>query len=266
MNNVDYRPVEANLRAAMRCYARVSSQGEARDYPGLSVAWCGLDCAVFNSALLNQPASIEELRRMLAMAELHFRQRKVGWTFWLCNDMLRGGSLEAARTAVREARLELIAQPPGMFVRHLAPPTRKLPELMIRKVRTAPETLDFAHLSSVIFNLSYRTAQAIYGNPDVWAGAMEGWVGYLDGQAVSLATVVIAAGVAGVYSVGTLPSHQRRGYAEVMIRHALGQCPAGAVQGSVLQSTVEGMNLYTRLGYQPVTSFGVYIREGSAYL
>ena len=106
MNNVDYRPVEANLRAAMRCYARVSPQGEARDYPGLSVAWSGLDTAVFNSALLNQPASVEELQRLLAMAEVHFRQRKVGWTFWLCNDMLRDGSLEAARSTARSDEIQ----------------------------------------------------------------------------------------------------------------------------------------------------------------
>jgi ribosomal protein S18 acetylase RimI-like enzyme len=265
MNNVLYRSVDTNLRAAMRCYARVSPKGEARDYPGLSVASCGMNCAVFNSAMLSEPSSVNGLRRLLAMSDLHFRQRKLGWTFWLCEDMLSSEAMQTSRSLLREAGLDLIAQPPGMYAAALNPPRRSAAPLEMRPVRNVPETLDFAHLSSVIFNLPYPTSQAIYGTPELWTGCMRGWVGYLESQPVSIATVVIAGGVAGVYSVGTLPAFQCKGFAETMIRHALTHArEENGVEETVLQSTPEGMSLYTRLGYQPVTRFGVYLQEGPA--
>ncbi|HYO80572.1 MAG TPA: GNAT family N-acetyltransferase [Bryobacteraceae bacterium] len=260
-----YRAVEANLRGAMRCYARVSPRGEARDYPGLTVASCGMNCAVFNSAMLTRPADSDDLRRLLAMSQLHFRQRSLGWTFWLCEDMLTDSATQAVRNALRDAGLALIAQPPGMYASALQPPRRAAARIAIREVNNPAVMLDFAHLSSVIFNLPFGTARSIYAVPELWTGDMRGWVGYLDSQAVCIATVVIAGGVAGVYSVGTLPAFQCRGYAESIMRHGLARAREDSgIEETVLQSTPEGMSLYTRLGYVPVTRFGVYLQEGPA--
>ncbi len=260
---MQYQVVEENLRVAMRCYSRVSEQGEARDYPGVAVSYCGLTAAVFNSALLNAPADEEGLRRALTLASFHFRQRGVGWTLWLCEDLLTEASLrKRVRTLAQESGLDQIATPPGMYATHLEPPAHVLPVLTYRRVDDASTRMDFAHLSSVIFSLPYQTSQQIYGNEALWARPMSGWVGYVGSQAVTLACVVIGAGAAGVYSVGTLPAFQRRGYAEAIVRHALGESRAEVGSDvTVLQSTSQGMKLYTRMGYRPVTKFGVYMYE-----
>jgi len=264
MNNVSYRIVEENLRVAMRCYARVNHRGEARDYPGLAVSSCGINCAVFNSALLSGPARNGEFERLVALAGLHFRQRKLGWTFWLCDDLVPAPMQKQARLLFRDSGMSLIAQPPGMIADQLNPPRRHLPDIDIQQVHDATTRIDFAHLSSVIFSLPFETSSHIYGSPELWQDPMTGWVGYVEGRAVSLVTVVIGGAALGVYSVGTLPEYQGRGYAEAMMRHAL-DC-AGRVSGirqSVLQSTAQGLNLYTRMGYRVVTRFGVYLNEGN---
>jgi ribosomal protein S18 acetylase RimI-like enzyme len=260
---MQYRVVEENLRTAMRCYSRVSAQGEARDYPGIAVTWCGLPAAVFNSALLNCPANEQEFRAALSLAAVHFRQRGVGWTLWLCDDLLTDGDFrKKAREVAQRSGLDPIASPPGMYAERLSAPKHALPPLQFRPVKDAATRLDFAHLSSVIFSLPWETAQQIYAAEPLWTDPMYGWVGYLEGQAVTLAAVVIAAGAAGVYSVGTLPAFQRRGYAEAVVRHALAEVrPRVGSDVTVLQSTSMGMKLYTRMGYRPVTRFGVYMYE-----
>ena len=264
MNNVLYRTVEENLRVAMRCYARVSARGEARDYPGLAVASCGMNCAVFNSALLSGPARNGDFERLLALAALHFRQRRLGWTFWLCDDLITAPLQKETRLLFRDSGMSLIAQPPGMIAEQLNPPRRRPAAIEIRQVLDATTRLDFAHLSSVIFSLPFETSRHIYGAPDLWQDPMTGYVGYVDGRAVSLVTVVIGGGAAGVYSVGTLPECQGRGYAETMMRHALREASdSTGIQLSVLQSTAQGLNLYTRMGYRVVTRFGVYLNEGN---
>ena len=264
MSNVLHGIVERNLRAAMRCYARVNVRGEARDYPGLTVTSCGLDCAVFNSAMLNSTTRESEFQRLLTLAGVHFRQRHLGWTFWLCDDLLPDAERKRVRTLFRDSRMECIAQPPGMYAEELAPPIRPPAPLEIRQVSDYTARLDFAHLSSVVFSLGYQTSKDVYGSAELWNGCMTGWVGYYDGRPVTLIAVVIAAGVAGVYSVGTLPALQGRGFAETMMRHALAWARETAgVQATVLQSTTQGMPLYKRLGYRTVTNFGVYLNEGN---
>jgi ribosomal protein S18 acetylase RimI-like enzyme len=264
MDFVLYRAVEANLRAAMRCYARVSSRGEARDYPGLSVASCGLNCAVFNSAMLNRPVAERELRRALSLAGVHFGQRRLGWTFWLCHDLVPAPLQKNASVLFRNSGLDMIAQPPGMYAEQLQPVGRHARELQLREVTDETARLDFAHLSSVIFNLPFETSRLIYGSPTLWDATMNGWVGYVSGRAVCIVTVVIGGGVLGVYSVGTLPEYQRRGFAETAVRYALARAgERTGLQATVLQSTAQGMNLYVRMGYRVVTRFGVYLNEGN---
>lgn len=263
MNNVLHDTVERNLRAAMRCYARVSVRGEARDYPGLTVTSCGLDCAVFNSAMLNASTRQPDFQRLLTLAAVHFSQRGLGWTFWLCDDLLPQPERRSIRSLFRNLRMDCIAQPPGMYAEEIAPEARRCMGLDIRRVEDVTTRVDFAHLSSVIFNLGFETSKAVYGAADLWNGCMTGWVGYADGRPVTLTALVLAAGVAGIYSVGTLPELQGRGCAETMMRHALKWAyETAGVKATVLQSTAQGMPLYKRLGYRVVTQFGVYLKEG----
>jgi ribosomal protein S18 acetylase RimI-like enzyme len=77
----------------------------------------------------------------------------------------------------------------------------------------------------------------------------------VDGAAVATTVIVEAAGAAGIYSVSTNPGWRRRGYAEALMRAALGERARGRV---LLQSSRAGLRLYQKMGFRRVTRFFVY--------
>ena len=256
--------VERNLRAAMRCYAFATPQGETRELPGLTLASSGIDFAVFNSAMLTAPVGVEagELDRRIQLARVHFDARGLGWSFWLCTDYLDGMMRKACRQTFGMHGMVNVAEPPGLYLRTLRPPGSKLPALEFRPVDGERERMDFIELAAIIFSLPYNISRMIYGPASTWESGMDGWVGYVDGRAVSVVTTVSAAGVAGVYSLGTLPQYQGRGYGQAILRYGL-ECARRkyGVDASVLQTTNSGMSLYKKLGYRKVAGFAVHVLE-----
>lgn len=259
-----YSVVEQNLRAAMRCYALIGNGSETRDYPGLTIASSGLDVPVFNSAMLTSDSS--NLDALITTADLHYRARKLGWTFWVCDDMVCANLRDRGmRTVFRSQGMSRIASPPGMYAEDIVARLRPPAPLTFARVATEQTRLEFAHIASIVFSLPFSTSKRIYGATGLWDSPSYGWVGYLAGKPVAIVTVVIASDAIGVYSLGTLPQYQRRGFGETLLRHAIEDARRRTgLQRSVLQSTQQGINLYLRLGYRVVTNFSIYVREGCA--
>jgi GNAT superfamily N-acetyltransferase len=259
-----YQAVEQNLRTAMRSYSLIGDGSEAREYPGLVVASSGLDVPVFNSAMLTQPT--DSIDSLVAIADVHFQARRLGWTFWLCEDMLaEKGRAGAARSAFRSKGMLRIADPPGMFAEQIQPPVREPAPMAFVRVSDEKTRLEFAHIASVVFTLPFETSKRIYGAPGMWSAPTCGWIGYFEGKPVSVVTTVIAADVVGVYSLGTLPQHQRCGFGETLLRHALEDARrTSGLERSVLQAAPQGLRLYLRMGYRMVTRFSIFMREACA--
>lgn len=257
-----YSVVEQNLRAAMRCYGRIGSGSEARDYPGITVTSSGLDLSVFNSAMLT--SATDNLGPLIATAGVHFRERRLGWTFWLCEDLLPPAMRDGpTHNLFRSNGMLRVAQTPGMYTNSLKPRAKPRAPMTFCRVKDTRTRSEFAHIASVVFSLAYPTAIKIYGALGLWQGPVYGWVGYLKGQPVSVVTIVVAAEALGVYSLGTLPQHQGCGFGETLLRHAIEEARQHTgIERSVLQATAQGMNLYLRMGYRVVTRFTIFSREG----
>jgi ribosomal protein S18 acetylase RimI-like enzyme len=66
-------------------------------------------------------------------------------------------------------------------------------------------------------------------------------------------------GAIGVYNVATMPDHQRRGYGEAVMRHAVAEAQREhGIERTILQSTPAGLSLYERMGYRTITRVSVY--------
>jgi ribosomal protein S18 acetylase RimI-like enzyme len=259
-----YNAVEQNLRASMRCYANVGESAEARDYPAVTVASTGLDIAVFNSAMLRGTTST--LDRAIAQADVHFSARRLGWTFWVCEDLLSAQDRSGMRAAFKASGMSWLASPPGMYAEKLLPPVRPPAALTFASVGDDRTRLEFAHIASVVFSLAFVSAKQIYGAKGVWCPPAYGWIGYFEGRPVCIVTVVISNGVLGVYSLGTLPQYQGCGFGETLLRHALAEAAlASGSEKTVLQATPQGSHLYLRMGYRIVTKFSIFIREGVSF-
>jgi ribosomal protein S18 acetylase RimI-like enzyme len=253
--------VEANLRHAMAFYARTQAGGEARELPGVLAVSCGMDYPVFNSALLRSPVpgADGDLSSRLAMASIHFRALGVGWSYWICHDLLDERSLKQLRESCYAYRLEPVVTAPGMLVREWKAPARALPEVEVREVRGAAARTAFAHLIASIFELPFQMTMNMYGTEAAWTEEYAGFLGYVDGKPVTTAMVNISNGCCGYYSVGTAPGYRRRGYAEAVMREAERQMRKRLpFECSVLQSSTVGRRLYEQMGFREVTRFSVF--------
>ena len=258
-----FETVERNLREAMQCYASCSPQGEVRQVAGAVIVSSGIDYSVFNSFMLtSRIETVAELDERISHAEVHFKARGLGWSCWLCEDLLAPTVQKAARSFFVSRRMKVAAQPPGMHADRVWPRERKPATMEIRRVDNDRTRFDFADVASVVFALPFTIAEKIYVPESTWRGRMHGWVGYEAERAVSIVATVVAGGAVGIYSLATVPHFQRRGYAETLMRHALETAHRETgIEKSVLQTTRAGIGLYKRMGYRPVTNFSVYLQD-----
>jgi GNAT superfamily N-acetyltransferase len=254
-------PVEQNLRCALRTLAGATGVGECRELPGLLIASAGIDCAVFNAALLMPPAAaaVNEFERRLLSAAVHYEARGLPWSFWLSEDLVHREVRREAGHILTRRGLATVSVCSGMIADRIAPPEVCVPDLEFRPTTDPDVRTAFCHVMGAAFMLPFEIARAIYGAEHVWRAGFQGWVGYANGDAVTTAAVLPSGGVLGVYAVATLPAWRRRGYAEAVTRYALEQARRSTgIERSVLQSTRAGLTLYRKMGYRQTTSVAVY--------
>ena len=96
-----------------------------------------------------------------------------------------------------------------------------------------------------------RTAASIH----MWKEGANGYIGYLNGEPVTTATVIRTDGHRNVIMVATVEPHRRKGYAEAVMRRTLDTAGEGR---TILHATRDGFPLYQRMGYQPLAQMTVW--------
>jgi ribosomal protein S18 acetylase RimI-like enzyme len=92
---------------------------------------------------------------------------------------------------------------------------------------------------------------------------MRHWLARWEGEPVGTATVLLAAGVAGVYNVATLPAARRRGVGAATTRAALVAArERDGCAWSILHSSPMGLRVYRSLGFREYCRIGVYFWMG----
>ncbi|MBI2688011.1 MAG: GNAT family N-acetyltransferase [Acidobacteria bacterium] len=245
----------------MSFYAASHPAGQVRELPGVSAISCGWNYPVFNSALLTSqvPGVDGELSNRIAMASIFFRALGMGWSYWACHDLLDATSLRVLRDTCYAYGMDPVLTAPGMYAEKLEPQKHAPPALEVKEVTDGASRTAFAHLVSTIFDLPFQMTMHVYGPAECWTQDYAGFIGYVDDRPVTIAMTNVHDSCCGFYSVGTVPGHRRKGYAEAVMRTAY-KAMQNRLQftACVLQSTTVGRRLYEQMGFREVTRFSVF--------
>ena len=152
--------------------------------------------------------------------------------------------------------MRLSSELPGLAAERIRAPARKLPGIEFRRVDSAETLDDFRALGATPVSMCRSP-----GSPEVFDRGITrrssipsaGW-GITAGNRWATAATVSAQGITGLYNVATIPEYRHRGFGEAITRHAID----AAIRETnstriVLQSTSDGLRLYQRMGFEPVT-------------
>jgi ribosomal protein S18 acetylase RimI-like enzyme len=256
---VTFETVADNLRESFRVVAAGRPAGEVRELPGVSIAAAGVTFQMFNAAFLSAPVLTEgELEQRIHLSASHFQVRGLEWAYWVCEDWMESRTRRKSRQVFERRGLRHAVELPGMVADRIAPPVKPLPAVTVRRVGDAATRNDFCAIGSVCFHVPINWFREVFDNGAVF-DRFAAYVGYWNQVPVSTTAIVMGGGAVGVYNVATLPEHQRRGYGEAVMRHAVANAQKEhGIERSILQSTPAGQRLYERMGYRTVTRVSVY--------
>ena len=142
------------------------------------------------------------------------------------------------------------ARPGDRQVDGVSAPVRALE---IVEVHRADDLRAFEHAIGLAFRAPSPVAPfEIHAPPILDDPAMHVLAGRIDGEVVVGAMAYEAAGVLGIYGVGTVPGHRGHGHATALTRAALAVAPELT---ATLQPSAEAVHLYHRLGFEQIGRF-----------
>jgi ribosomal protein S18 acetylase RimI-like enzyme len=250
--------LEANLVASWCLFSRLPG-AELHDTPDLLWVATDIPFAPFNGVLRTRLPP-EAVDAAITTTLQHYSRRQVPM-LWLVTPGTHPPDLGQHLVA---HGLIPVVDDPGMALDLHALPT----DLPTPAGFTVAQVDDLASLQAwASFAGQPEVADALvaWGSAVGFAAERELYLylGLLEGRPVATASLVLAAGVAGLYSVMTLPEVQRRGIGTLMTVVPLRAARARGYRVGVLQSSPMGLSLYRRLGFQEYCRIAGYLWQGT---
>jgi ribosomal protein S18 acetylase RimI-like enzyme len=151
---------------------------------------------------------------------------------------------------------------PGMA----APIDGAVPDERFRyeEVREEPSLEAFGTLAGVAFDMPPVVVEPFLRLLDVATGGdapeVTNFVALDDGEPVACGTLVLAAGVAGLYNIGVPPDRQRQGIGTAMTAALMAEAAARGAETATLWSSAAGVGCYRRLGFEERCRLTLYKR------
>jgi GNAT superfamily N-acetyltransferase len=233
----------------------------AEGYTGKDLCWCITDiafpaCNAAFQARLNPERVEDVIETFIARG----RAKKVPLHWWIGHD---------TRPADLGERLKAhgfihSGDSAGMAIDLLGmnEDVPRLPALTIEPVKDIETLKIWVHITAVGFGIPVTVEPALLK----WFATcielklpMKYYLGRWDGKPVSTSMLLMAAGVAGIYFVATVPEARRQGIGFAVTQQPLLEAREMGYRVGILQASKMGYPVYESLGFKEYCKFGVYL-------
>jgi GNAT superfamily N-acetyltransferase len=246
---------DANYFDSFRTIVGAIADGDVRESGGVLIVASRLPTAWLNIAFVTRPLAAPE--RQLRDAVTFFDAHRLPFVV-----RVRQGLDPAAERAAEALGLPYADTVPGMVLRDVADAAVPEPPAGL-EIRIAHDDATIADHGAVVaesFGMPIEWARAFATRELVSQPGVELYVGYVDGQPVASSALVASRGAAGVYNVGCVETHRRRGHGEAMTWHAVRRGRAWGCEIASLQASAMGQPVYERMGFRLVTGYRTFTR------
>jgi GNAT superfamily N-acetyltransferase len=249
--------IKANLFEWYRYIGR-SPGAEMHQSPQLTWLLTGIPTSFVNGVLRArlEPDNVDDV---IAETLAHFKSRNVtNFSWWVEPGdrpadlgehlVARGFNYTEGGPGMAVDLLELnedLTTPSGLTIERVGDPE------MLRK---------WAYASLTGFGISDTNVSTWF---DVFAGLgfdlpLRNYVGSLNGEAIATSGLFLAAGVAGVYVVATIPEARRQGIGAAITLAPLREARAMGYRIGILHSSPMGLGVYHRIGFKEYCKMSHY--------
>ena len=247
------RLMDLNFVEMYRSHVRHVTGGEAHDYESLTVIYGPGGAAIHNPVMVHGPTTAQHV---LEVAERHCRALGRKHAIFL-----RAHADRHLEPELEAAGYRFVYATPGMCLtrEHFRPADAGGAGLDVRPVETEQDALLYGERVAeafAIYGIAPATVRSFFERLDCLANpAVQAYVGWQDGEAVTGAILYASHGVAGVGWVWTRPSHFGRRLAEAATSAVLADGFARGLELANLQASPLGQKVYARMGFAAPTEY-----------
>lgn len=250
--------LEANMAAFYSAYGRAPGSS-VQATPEVTWSYSGIPDPLFNGVFAVR-LTPEGVIDTIAQLNANIAARGAPALWWIGP----GAQPAQLESLLEQHGLHLVGAVPGMAIdldtidTALEPPA----ELTIQPVGGAEMQALWARTAALGSGLSTDALEALarleatLGDTD-----RQRYLGFVDGQPVATSALVLAAGVAGIYGVATLPAARRKGIGGLMTLLPLLEARRQGYRVGVLQASEMGYPLYQQIGFREVCRYQLYLQS-----
>ena len=243
---------------AWRIFGRACPGSRIESAAGVDYMFTGLPIAFFNVAVVTGDELSASALDASARGAIQWAADKAApWLLIVTHQALEAG-VDAAGV-LDGCGLSPLLPLTGMAARRIAPLATVPAGLRLEVPEDDGGCGDIIDVNSAAYGIDLAASKPAFGRGAFWADHVA-VLGRADETPVTSAAVMLSGGHRYVALVATQPTHQKRGFAEAAMRHALTEA-AGKFgeRPSFLHASDAGRPIYERMGYEKVASHTCFI-------
>ena len=256
----------AQFEAAWSAMSRDFPDVEQVQLPGLNMNWPDVSLAFYNVALVTgEVADPADLTARAERALAYMRTKEHPGFLVICEDLLSPTLREQVVRLLASANFMPVMPITGMAASGLTPPSRPVQAVPLRRANGRADAQLITDLNCRAYGIPIEVGRTAVTEL-LLHDECHAFIAEAESQPVACTATFPIEGRLYVALVATLPDHQRRGYADAVMRASLQSCAAATgLTRTILHATDAGRSVYRRMGYHDTAKFTLYAQPIPAH-